>query len=254
MADTSLLASIIAGQDPLAPEMLNAYRGAQLSSAALDSNFGTNAGPLGALAKFIAGAQGGSMLNNAVGQISSARAASLPEQARIYASPDPFAEIAKGGYSPQTLAQVLAGATPANVEEARLRAAQAGMAANDLAGLRNIQASVQGGSQPGVGPLAGRGGGAISGAAGPLQPTAGPPIGGRLQQPPIAEGAGPMQPVSDPVTVAAKLAPGAPRALLGQNPQQRAIILQRLRALQVQRAAASQPSPTGVPGALQPGP
>src|SRR5690348_1899051 len=126
MADSSLLAQILSGQDPLSAQMLGAYQGNQLSAAALDPNFGHNEGLAGALAKTIAGFRGGGMTNDAVQALVNARNANRPELAQILASPDPFKAVAENpNLSPLTQAGILNGATPNTVAEARQHAAQA---------------------------------------------------------------------------------------------------------------------------------
>ncbi len=126
MADNSLLAAILSGQDPLAAQMLGAVQGNQLSGAALDPNFGHNEGLFGALAKTIAGFRGGGMTQDALQGLVAARNANRPELARILASPDPFKAVAEDpSLSALTQAGVLNGATPNTVAEARQHAAQA---------------------------------------------------------------------------------------------------------------------------------
>lgn len=127
MADSSLLAAILSGNDPLAAQMLPAYQGAQLSQAALDPNFGHNEGWAGALAKTIAGFRGGAMTNDAVNNLVQQRMAAQPEEAKLLANPDPYSELANNpdAYSPLARAMVLNGANPGSVADARLKAAQA---------------------------------------------------------------------------------------------------------------------------------
>jgi hypothetical protein len=123
MADSNLLASILSGQDPLAPQMAQGLQGAQLSAtAASDPN--STYGPIGVLAKFLGASQGHDMLNNAVQNATQARIAARPELAQLLAQPDPYAAAAQGQHSPLALAGIMGGATPESVADARLKAAQ----------------------------------------------------------------------------------------------------------------------------------
>jgi hypothetical protein len=142
MADQSLLAAILSGQDPLAAQMLPAYQGSQLSNAALDPSFGHNEGPFGALAKTIAGFSGGNQMRDAVQALVQARNAARPELARVMSGTDPYGVIGQNpeGYSQQTLATLLNGATPNSVAESRLHGAQAAYT-NAQAALANRTAS-----------------------------------------------------------------------------------------------------------------
>jgi hypothetical protein len=130
MADASLLASIISGTNPLDPTMLGAYQGAQLSNAGLDPNFGHNEGLFGALGKMIAAARGGPMLQQGVEQATAANTAAMPDLAKLLASPDPYTALAgnTAGFNPIAASRLLQGATPEQVAEARLKAAQTQLA------------------------------------------------------------------------------------------------------------------------------
>jgi hypothetical protein len=124
MADPNLLASILSGQDPLAPQMTQGLQGAQLSATAA-ANPEATFGPIGVLAKFLGASQGHDMLNNAVQQTTQARTAARPELAQLLAQPDPYAAAAQGQHSPLAMAGILGGATPENVAQTREAAARA---------------------------------------------------------------------------------------------------------------------------------
>jgi hypothetical protein len=125
MADTNLLAALLSGSNPLAPQMLGGYQGAQLSDAALNPAFAHNEGPFGALAKTLAGFSGAPMLRQAVEATTAARTGANPELARMLAGNDPFTMAAAPGANPIAVSQILAGATPASAAAARLADAQA---------------------------------------------------------------------------------------------------------------------------------
>jgi hypothetical protein len=125
MADPSLLASIISGTNPLAPQMLGAYQGAQQAGAAIDPAYGHNEGPAGALAKTLLGFQGGNALRQGVQQTTDANTAAMPDLARLLANPDPYGQLAQGGVNPIAASRLLQGASPEMVGDARLKAAQA---------------------------------------------------------------------------------------------------------------------------------
>jgi hypothetical protein len=144
MADSSTLASILSGNDPLAPQMVPAYVAAQQTQQMLDPNYGMNQGPFGALARVLAGATGygqGGLLS-AVQNVTDARIAAQPEQAKLLASPDPYSTLAANpdAYSPLARSTILNGATPGSVAEARLRGAQA-LYNTAQAGLANASAA-----------------------------------------------------------------------------------------------------------------
>ncbi len=141
MADaSSLLASIISGTSPLAPDMLQAYQGAQLSNAGLDPNYGHNEGPFGALGKMLAAARGGPMLQQGVQATTAGNMAAMPDLAKLLASPDAFTALAgnTAGTNPVAAARLLAGATPGSVAEARLKAAQATLAGAQANEINNV--------------------------------------------------------------------------------------------------------------------
>jgi hypothetical protein len=128
MADTNLLAALLSGSNPLAPQMLGGYQGAQLSDAALNPTFAHNEGPFGALAKTIAGFSGGDQLRQAIEATTAARQGANPDLARMLAANDPFAAAGQPSANPIAAAQILAGATPQSAAEARLHSAQAALA------------------------------------------------------------------------------------------------------------------------------
>jgi hypothetical protein len=203
------LASIISGTNPLDPQMLNAYQGAQLSNAAIDPNFGHNEGPFGALAKLVAGARGSQMLNQGVQQTTAANTAAMPDLARLLANPDPFTALAQGGINPIAAARLLQGATPESAADARLKAAQAALAGAQVNAYNNpIKRS------PFLIP--------------PAQPTSassGTPTS-------ISDFTTGRQPL-DPVSAVAALAPEQrSAAIAAMSPQQKAAYLARLRAMQ----------------------
>ncbi len=125
MADTNLLAALLSGSNPLGPQMLGGYQGAQLTDAALNPAFAHNEGPFGALAKTLAGFSGAPMLRQAVEATTAARTGANPELARMLASNDPFTMAASPGANPVAVSQLLAGASPASAAAARLADAQA---------------------------------------------------------------------------------------------------------------------------------
>jgi hypothetical protein len=164
MADASLLASIISGTNPLAPQMLDAYQGAQLSNAGLDPNFGHNEGPFGALGKIIAAARGGPMLQQGVQATTAGNMAAMPDLAKLLASPDAYAAITPQT-NPVAAARLLQGATPETAANARLLGAQAALKQLDVAGYQRAAAAAAAGNPLGaVPPGKGGNGGAALGA------------------------------------------------------------------------------------------
>ncbi len=126
MAD---LASIISGTDPLAPLVLQAEQQQQQLNSARDASQWANQGIFGALARTIAGGAGGGA-QNTLQQIVQQRQAAQPDLATLLAGPDPYGALAAaqpGQYNPLAVAQLLNGATPGSVAEARLHAAQANL-------------------------------------------------------------------------------------------------------------------------------
>lgn len=112
MADSSLLASIISGNDPLAPQMVPAYMAAQQSQQMLDPNYGMNQGPFGALARVLAGATGNGQgaLKDAVANVTAQRQAANPEILGAVTNPSgPLNYAAQHpGMNPVALAHILA--------------------------------------------------------------------------------------------------------------------------------------------------
>lgn len=140
MADSSLLASIISGTNPLSPQMLEAYQGAQLSGAGLDPNFGHNEGPFGALGKIIAAARGGPMLQHGVQATTAGNMAAMPDLAKLLANPDPYSAI-NAETNPVAAARLLQGATPETAANARLLGSQAALAGLNVTGFQNTGAA-----------------------------------------------------------------------------------------------------------------
>ena len=142
MADaSSLLASIISGTSPLAPDMLQAYKGAQLSGAGLDPNYGHNEGPFGALGKMLAAARGGPMLQQGVQAATAGNMAAMPDLAKLLASPDPYTALAGNvaGTDPVATARLLNGATPEAIAKTRLYGAEAALKQLDVGGYQRAQ-------------------------------------------------------------------------------------------------------------------
>lgn len=133
MADASGLASIIAGNDPQSADILQAMHDEQARNYVHDPSNWQGGGLLGGFARVLASA---AMPNNTglVGQIAQNRVAAQPDEAKLMASPDPYAEAAAnpGKYSPIAMAQLLSGATPASAADARMKAAQAAGLQNQL--------------------------------------------------------------------------------------------------------------------------
>jgi hypothetical protein len=151
MADSNLLAAILAGQDPLAPQMLQGMQGAQLSATAA-ANPESTYGPIGVLAKFLGASQGHDMQNSAVQNTTQARIAAQPELARLMANPNPYQELAQNpqGYSPLTRSAFLAGG-PRQAQEYQLgQQGITGEALKNLAALSQtrLQGAALGGAMP----------------------------------------------------------------------------------------------------------
>ncbi len=220
MADSSLLASIISGNDPLAPQMVPAYVAAQQTNAMLSPEYGMNSGPFGALAKVLAGATGYGQagLKDAVQNVTDQRNAARPEIARLLASPDAFSALAANPQaSPLASAAVLNGATPNSVAEARLHGAQAlyNAAQANLANKPLTPTSpMYGGASP---TMPGR----TAGAAAPMAPAAFPQdYTGRPQaEPDVASIAG--MPPAQRIQILARM-----------NPAQRAALAAKLAQMQ----------------------
>jgi hypothetical protein len=232
MADASLLAQIIAGQDPLSAQMLQGQQGAQLAGAALNPEFGHNEGIAGALAKTLAGFSGHDMLNNAVQNTTQARIGAQSDMARLLASNQPYQEMANnpGGYSPLARAALLNGASPLQAAQTKEALANAALANLNVTGFGNAQANPSP-ATAGVGAPAMR-------RVAPLPAGNFTALGsGRYPQAPAGPEQGQGQ-GADLLGVAAAL-PEPQRAALLRNPATRAQYLALLRA----RQAAGQPPP-----------
>jgi len=210
---------------------LQAQQGAQLSNLAVSPAFGHNEGPFGALAKIIAGARGGGMMNDAVQQLVAQRNAALPDLAKVYAADNPLNEIANGQHLPITMAQVLGGMTPEKAAQTRLALSQAG-----LYGARGTNLAATNEPMPGndivpsasvAGPAAKPSASAApsSGASGLSFPSNGTYPGSAAAPPPLVQGA-------DPMAVLAN-APPPQRAQVAQRltEAQKAMVAQRYRAM-----------------------
>jgi hypothetical protein len=232
MADPNLLASIIAGQDPLSAQMLQGQQGAQLSGAALNPEFGHNEGIAGALAKTLAGFSGHDMLNNAVQNTTQARIGAQPDMARLLASNQPYQDMANnpGGYNPLARAALLNGASPLQAAQTKEALANAALANLNVTGFGNAQANPSPASA-GIGAPAMR-------RVAPL-PTGNFSALGSGRYPQAAA----PSPDMDPAAIAA-LSPQQRQAML-QNPQTRAALLAKLRALAAQQNAPAQPQAGG---------
>jgi hypothetical protein len=237
MADPNL-ASIIAGNDPLSPQMLQGYQGSQLSNAAIDPDFARNSGPLGALAHLIAGVSGHDMLQNAVQNTTQARTAAQPSLASLLANPNPYQAFADNPqqYGPIAGAGILNGASPETVANARLAAANAQLAGLNVGGFTNAQANPPP-ATAGIG-------------APPTRRIAPLPAGnfsalgsGRYSPAPAGAPGAASTPDMDPIAMAAALPPQQRQAML-QNPQIRA----RYLALLQQRALAQRAQPPATMG------
>lgn len=220
MADPNL-ASILAGQDPLSPQILQGLEGAQLSQTAADPT-ASGGGWGGVLARFLAASQGHDMQNQAVQDTTQARIAARPELAQLLAQPDAYAAAAQGQHSPLAMAGVLNGATPENIaqtHEAAARAAYLGAQAN-LANRTGMP------MPPMYGPAA-----PARPAGAPSAPGVSLPGTGRYPQP--QAGAGGAE--ADPVAQAMTLTPQQRAAMQGP---QRAQIIAQLRARMMAANAA----------------
>lgn len=224
MADTNLLASILAGNDQLAPQMLSGYQGSQLSAAALDPNFGHNEGWGGALAKIIAGIRGGGMTQDAVNGVTQARAAAMPEMAQLLAGDDPYkAAAANPNINPLNLAAILSGATPGSVAEARYKAAQAAKEGLNLRGYQGLPQQV--GAVP-----PNKNAGAVMGGGG-----AAPMTGGDVSVLGTGRPQAPQPAGIDLSSLAAMPPDQQAQALKSMNPQQKAAMAAQLSRLRAQR-------------------
>ena len=233
MADSSLLAQIIAGQDPLSAQMLQGQQGAQLAGAALNPEFGHNEGIAGALAKTLAGFSGHDMLNNAVQNTTQARIGAQPDMARLLASNQPYQDMASnpGGYNPLARAALLNGASPLQAAQTKEALANAALANLNVTGFGNAQAN----PSP-----------ASAGVGAPAMRRVAPLPAGNVAA--LGSGHYPQaaapSPDMDPVAIAAALPPQQRQAML-QSPQMRAALLAKLRALAAQQNAPAQPQAGG---------
>src|SRR5580700_7088053 len=130
MPDSSDLASVIAGTDPLSPQILQALQAQQSRDMVANPANWQNQGLFGGLARSLAGVLAPNPVPQ-VAQIAAQRQAAFPDQAKLLSLDNPYAEIAgapPGQYSNLAQATVLNGATPGTVAEAQLKAAQAAYA------------------------------------------------------------------------------------------------------------------------------
>jgi hypothetical protein len=226
MADTNLLAALLSGSNPLAPQMLGGYQGAQLSDAALNPAFAHNEGPFGALAKTLAGFSGGPMMRQAVEATTAANNAARPEVLAAMNSPGgPLQYAAQNPDMSQTgLAQILAqdpAKTIQQIEAARLGRLNA---ANPM-GATSVSAAAPG-IWPKIGPATA---GGVGGAS--LIPTT---IANDTTGRPSASPAG-----NDPFeAIQALPAQARPAAIAGMNKQQLAVYLAKLRQMKGGQSAA----------------
>ncbi len=214
MADSSLLASIISGTNPLAPQMLGAYQGAQQTAAAIDPNYAHNEGPFGALAKTLMGFQGSNALRQGVDATTAANSAASPDLAKLLANPDPYTALAGNynGVNPIAASRLLQGATPESVAQARNLAAQAAYMGLNVSGFKGMQPT-----------------GTVTAPAGKTSaPAAGlsaaSPFAGASAYP--VQGADPVATAMDPNTAAAVRA----ATVAKMNPAQRASLRAALQA------------------------
>jgi hypothetical protein len=157
MADPNLLASILAGQDPLSPQMLQGQQGAQLSASAADPEYGRNQGIAGAIGKTLASFLGHDMQNQAVQGTTQARLAAQPDLARLMASPNAYQDLAQNpqGYNPIARSAFLNGG-PQQAQQYQLGQQEAtGRALQNLAALSQVrsQAAALGGAMPNAGEI-----------------------------------------------------------------------------------------------------
>src|ERR1700722_16289480 len=100
MADASL-ASLLAGNDPLSPQILDALHAEQARGIVSDPANWQNQGIAGGIARTLAGFLAPSV-SPQVSQIAAQRSAAQPDLAKLLAGADPYAELAAnpGAYSP----------------------------------------------------------------------------------------------------------------------------------------------------------
>src|SRR5580692_11094652 len=130
MADDSSLAGLIAGTDPLSPQILDALHAEQARAYVANPANWQNTGIAGALGRTLAAFLVPNNIST-VADIAAQRQAALPDQAKLLSNPDPYAALAAatpGQYNGLASASVLNGATPGTVAEAQLKAAQAAYA------------------------------------------------------------------------------------------------------------------------------
>src|SRR5580700_3627019 len=129
MPDSSDLASVIAGTDPLSPQVLQALQAQQARDMVANPANWQNQGLFGGLARTLAGVAAPNPVPQ-VAQIAAQRQAALPDEAKLLSTPDPYSTLAANPnqYSPLAQATLLNGATPTSVADARLKAAQAAYA------------------------------------------------------------------------------------------------------------------------------
>jgi hypothetical protein len=231
MPDSSDLASVIAGTDPLSPQILDALHAEQARAYVANPANWQNTGIAGALGRTLAAFL---VPNNTgtVANIAAQRVAAQPDEAKLLAAPDAYSTLAANPdqYSPLARAMVLNGANPESVARARLLGAQAG-----LYGARGANLAATNEPMPGIVPS--------GGAAFPVIPPSGSvaPSGGNLgvfgatggrypQSDALVQGADPVQQLM--------AAPPPQRAqLIGRlSPAQRAAIAAQYRAAMMPRA------------------
>jgi hypothetical protein len=239
MADNSLLSSVLAGQDPLSPQILQAIHNENARNYVQDPNNWQGGGLFGGLARMIAGA---AVPNNAptVADITQQRAAARPDQAALLASDNPFAAIAANPsqYSPLAQAMVLNGATPQSAAETRLNAANAALAGLNVSGFQQAQQGAGGGAPAISAPAskniapASSGNPAVFGAG--RYPAPG-------VNPPTAQVAPASAAPPDPVAAYNTATPQQKKLMLA-DPRYRSMVLQAMRARAAQSASAVTPS------------
>ncbi len=223
MADSSLLASIISGNDPLAPQMVPAYMAAQQSQQMLEPNYGMNQGPFGALARVLAGATGYGQgpLKDAVANVTAQRQAANPEI--LGALTNPSGPLNYAAQHPEMsnvgLAHVLA--TPPDTIQNYIEAARLGRA-----------------NQPGAAPLvpALPGWGKIPGSMAPAQAAPLAAVGKPAQAstPAAFPGGYTGRPEVEPDVASIATLPPAQRlqALARMSPAQRAALAAKIAQMQ----------------------
>jgi hypothetical protein len=230
MPDSSNLASVIAGNDPLSPQILDALHAEQARDYVANPANWQNQGIAGALGRTLAAFL---VPNNTgtVADIAAQRVAAQPDEAKLLAAPDAYSTLAANPdqYSPLARAMVLNGANPESVARARLYGAQAG-----LYGARGANLAATNEPMPGIDALA-----AVPAnrpASSGVVPSGGNlnvlgATGGRYPQPEsLVQGADPVQQLM--------AAPPPQRAqLIGRlSPAQRAAIDAQYRAAMMPRA------------------